>query len=57
MSGLHLFHSGPSSCSQRVRLALAEKELAWVSHLVDLGVGEQLRPGYLAINPYGLVPA
>lgn len=56
LRGLHLYHFAMSNCSQRVRLALAEKELAWTSHHVDLPAGEHLTPGYLAINPNGVVP-
>ena len=57
LRGLHLFHYGPSTCSQRVRIALAEKELDYADHVVDLAARAQLRPEFLAINPRGLVPA
>jgi len=36
---------------------LAEKDLPVESDLVDLRQNLQKRPGYLRINPYGLVPA
>jgi len=36
---------------------LAEKDLPFESVLVDLRQNLQKRPGYLRINPYGLVPA
>ncbi|PHR92589.1 MAG: hypothetical protein COA69_07060 [Robiginitomaculum sp.] len=49
-----LHHMGESTCSQRVRLALAEKELEWESLLV---APTDLRsPLYLALNPAGVVP-
>ncbi|SFR49619.1 glutathione S-transferase family protein [Litoreibacter janthinus] len=57
LKGIHLYHAGISNCSMRVRLALEEKGLKWVSHEVDLGHQKNLEPWYLAINPTGLVPA
>lgn len=57
MRGIHLFHYGPSSCSQRVRMALIEKGLTYESHVVDLGTRAQFHSDFLAINPRGLVPA
>ncbi|ATE65468.1 glutathione S-transferase family protein [Rhizorhabdus dicambivorans] len=55
--GLHLFHAHFSSCSQKVRLVLAEKGIAWQSHPIDLGANENISERYLGINPRGLVPA
>lgn len=57
LKGIHLYHAGMSNCSMRVRLALEEKGLTWISHEVDLGHQENLEPWYLAIHPKGLVPA
>ncbi len=57
LSGLHVWHGGLSSCSQRVRIVLAEKGLDWESHVVDLAAGEHAGAAYQAINPKGLVPA
>jgi glutathione S-transferase len=54
--GLHLYHHDLSSCSQRVRMALAELALPFQSHITDLRKNENLSPEYLAINPRGLVP-
>lgn len=48
-----------SSAAYRVRIALELKGLAWEAvpvHLVR-GGGEQRQPGYLGVNPAGLVPA
>jgi glutathione S-transferase len=46
-----------STCSQKVRLILAEKGLAYEAVNVDLGAFEHVGPAYLAINPNGVVPA
>lgn len=53
---LTLYHSPYSTCSQKVRLCLAEKGVAWESHIVDLKKREQLEPWYLSMNPNGVVP-
>jgi glutathione S-transferase len=56
-----LYNAPQSTCSQKVRMTLAEKGFAergvdWVDHHVDLGKFEQLKPEYLALNPNGVVP-
>jgi len=53
---LLLYHAWASTCSQKVRLALAEKELAYDGVVLNLRRFEQLAPEFLAINPQGLVP-
>ncbi|HYJ98187.1 MAG TPA: glutathione S-transferase N-terminal domain-containing protein, partial [Burkholderiaceae bacterium] len=53
---LVLFHGWRSSASRRVRLALAEKGLAYESRIIDMVKGEQHSPEYLAMNPNGVVP-
>ena len=53
---LTLYHANHSTCSQKVRLCLAEKGLAFESRLVNLATNEHLTPEYLAINPNGVVP-
>jgi GST-like protein len=55
--GLHLYHGDISNCSMRVRMALEEKGLPWVSHHLDLKKNETRTPAYFAVNPMGLVPA
>lgn len=51
---LTLHHMVESTCSQRVRLVLAEKELDWQSNLVPpAGLRDA---AYLALNPSGVVP-
>lgn len=56
LEGLHLFHFVYSNCSQRVRLVLEEKGLAWKSHHLDLSRIEHVTGDYQAINPKGVVP-
>jgi len=51
-----LYHSVSSTCSQKVRLALAEKGLAWTGHHLNLRAFDQLKPDFLALNPAGMVP-
>ena len=53
---LELYHHGSSACAAKVRMALAEKKLAWESHYLDILAGEQFNPQYLKINPKGVVP-
>lgn len=53
---LELYHHGSSACAAKVRFALAEKQLGWTSHYVDILKGEQFTPAYLAINPKAVVP-
>jgi glutathione S-transferase len=53
---LELYHAPYSTCSQKVRLVLAEKGLRYASHLVNLGAHEHLTPEYLRLNPNGVVP-
>jgi ganglioside-induced differentiation-associated protein 1 len=53
---LELYHHGSSACAAKVRFALAEKELKWASHHVDILSGEQFRRDFLAINPKAVVP-
>lgn len=53
---LRLYHAWASTCSQKVRLALAEKELPYDGVVLNLRRFEQLAPDFLAINPEGVVP-
>ena len=53
---LELFHNDMSTCSQKVRLALAEKGIEWTGHELDLRAGDQHRPDYLKLNAGGVVP-
>jgi glutathione S-transferase len=53
---LELYHYAFSTCSQKVRLVLAEKGLDFVSHEVDLMTGGQHDPEYVQLNPNHVVP-
>ena len=53
---LVLYHSPYSTCSQKVRLALAEKGLEYTSREISFAREEQLTPEYLKLNPNGVVP-
>lgn len=54
---MELYHFSQSTCSQKVRLCLAEKQLAYTSRIVDLRRREHLEAWYLEINPNGVVPS
>ncbi|MFM9970811.1 MAG: glutathione S-transferase family protein [Burkholderiales bacterium] len=51
-----LYHSTHSTCSQKVRLCLAEKKLPWTGEHLNLRRFDQLKPEFLAINHAGMVP-
>ena len=51
-----LYHHHTSVCAAKVRLALAEKGVAWEGKLINLRASEQYSEDYLAMNPFGLVP-
>jgi len=53
---IELFHNAMSTCSQKVRITLAEKGQEFISHHFNLRAGDQHKPEYLAINPNGMVP-
>ncbi|MGH8237945.1 MAG: glutathione S-transferase family protein, partial [Steroidobacteraceae bacterium] len=53
---LILYHGAISTCSQKVRLALAEKGLQFTARSIDVPAKEHLTPWYLALNPNGVVP-
>lgn len=53
---IELFHFGFSTCSQKVRLVLAEKQIEFVSHEIDILNGGQHDPAYVALNPNHVVP-
>lgn len=53
---LELYNAPHSTCSQKVRICLAEKGLSWTDRHVNLATKEQLAPDYLALNPNGVVP-
>jgi glutathione S-transferase len=51
-----LYHFGFSTCSQKVRLVLAEKGLEFESHEINLMAGGQHDPAYVKLNPKHVVP-
>jgi glutathione S-transferase len=51
-----LYHDWDSVCSFKVRMCLAEKGIEWQAARVDLIKFENLAPGYLLLNPNGVVP-
>jgi glutathione S-transferase len=53
---LELYNTSVSTCSQKVRLALAEKDLEFTDRQVSLRNNEQLSDWYLKLNPNGVVP-
>jgi len=53
---LELYHFPFSTCSQKVRLVLAEKGLEFVSREVDILSGAQHDPEYVKLNPGHVVP-
>lgn len=53
---LELYHNAISTCSQKVRLALAHKGVDFESHEIDLLGGGQHDPEYVKLNPNHVVP-
>ena len=53
---LELFCAPESLCSQKVKLVLAEKQLVWKSHSLNLLTFDNLQPNYIRLNPKGVVP-
>ncbi len=53
---LRLYHNDMSSCAQKVRITLAEKDLPWDSIHLSLRKGESRTDEYKSINPNGVVP-
>ena len=53
---LELYNNAYSTCSQKVRLALAEKKIEWIDRQIIFAKSEHLTPEYLKLNPNGVVP-
>jgi GST-like protein len=53
---LHLY-TWRTPNGRKVPILLAELDVPYQLHLVDLGKGEQKQPDYLRINPNGKIPA
>jgi glutathione S-transferase len=56
MAAIKLYDFISSPNCQRVKVVLAEKKLPYEMVPVDLKKGEQKKPEYLKLNPYGKVP-
>ena len=54
MLTLYTFHN--SICTQKVFMTLAEKDLSYDEHLINLFAAEQYDTEYLKLNPKGVVP-
>ncbi|HZO82558.1 MAG TPA: glutathione S-transferase family protein [Candidatus Binataceae bacterium] len=53
---MKLYDFLPCPFGQKVRIVLAEKALSYELVQVDLAQGEQRRPEFLRLNPFGRVP-
>lgn len=53
---LELYNFAQSTCSQKVRICLAEKELPWVDRRLVSKDRYHITPEYLRLNPHGVVP-
>jgi glutathione S-transferase len=53
---MKLYDFLPCPFGQKVRIVLAEKSLTYELIQVDLAQGEQRRPEFLRLNPFGRVP-
>ena len=56
MKNVTLYHHGPSTCSQKVRMILELKNISYESKIIDLLAGEQHASEYVKLNPNHLVP-
>jgi len=54
---LELYHNTISTCSQKVRLCLAEKGLGYIDRHINFRANDHLSPEYLKINPNGVAPS
>jgi glutathione S-transferase len=53
---IELWHEWNSVQSFKVRLVLAEKNLSWTGHRIELLKFDHLQQQYLSLNPNGVVP-
>lgn len=53
---IKLYDAVPSTNCDRVKVVLHEKGLTYESVRIDLGKGDQRKPEFLKLNPYGKVP-
>jgi len=50
-------YSWPTPNGHKVHIMLEECRLPYAVHAVDIGAGEQFKPGFLAISPNNRIPA
>ena len=53
---IELYNSPVSTCSQKVRMALIEKDLPWRDRIIFFARNDHLSDWYLKLNPNGVVP-
>ena len=53
---LELYNASISTCSQKVRMVLAEKGLDWTPRHIQFSEQDHLSDWYLKLNPNGVVP-
>ena len=53
---VELYHHGSSVFAAKVKLVLAEKDVAWEGHYLDILAGEHHTPEYLKLNSKAVVP-
>jgi glutathione S-transferase len=53
---IRLYDSQTSPNCHRVKVVLEEKQLPYELMALDLKAGEQKKPDFLRLNPYGKVP-
>jgi glutathione S-transferase len=53
---IELYNSPVSTCSQKVRMALLEKDLPWNDRIILFAKNDHLSDWYLKLNPNGVVP-
>ena len=53
---IEFYDNDMSVCAQKVRLVLAEKNLEYERHHLNLRAGDQFKPDYLKLNPKAVVP-
>jgi glutathione S-transferase len=56
MPRLVLYHTIQSPFARKVRIAMAEKNVAYEKVVLDLAKGDNRKPEYLRLNPHGRVP-
>jgi len=54
---MYTLHHSPGACSTAIIAALTLAQAPFTINQIDLGKGEHMTAAYLAINPFGKVPA